>query len=269
MTDLPVPPPIPEARLLVVDDEPNVRSALTRSLALRGYITDDANSGFQALQMLERTPYDLMVLDLHMPGMDGVDVMERARQLRPELLIVVLTGHASLESAVAAVKSHAIDYLLKPISLHEVTAAVVAALQERAKALRRKHLLEVMDQTLDALRESEAPPRRPATLERFVRAGSVTLDCQMRLAVVGDTPSRTVELTENETRILAHLMAHSDEIISNRELAQAALGYDVTEQEAQNIVRPHVFRIRRKLEANPKEPRLIRTVRGRGYLFAL
>lgn len=267
MTSQPVTPPVPEARVLVVDDEPNVRSALTRSLTLLGYRADAASSGHQALGMLQRTPYDLMVLDLRMPRMDGVEVMQRARQERPDLLIIVLTGHATLESAIAAVKSHAIDYLLKPASLQDVAAAVATALQQRAKALRRQHLLEVMDQTLDALRESEAPEPRLPTLERFLSAGPVTLDCEKRLAVIGDTPSRSAELTENELSILTYLMARPDQVVSSHELARAALGYGVTEHEARNIVRPHIFRLRRKLEADPKEPRLIRTVRGRGYLF--
>jgi DNA-binding response OmpR family regulator len=261
-------PPIPEARLLVVDDESHVRSALARSLALRGYRADEASSGYQALRMLESTPYDLLLLDIRMPGMDGVEVMQRARQLRPDLLIIVLTGHATLDSAIAAVKSHATDYLLKPVGLHDVAAAVARALRQRAQSLRRQHLLEVIDQTLDALRETEVPAQAPPALERFLRAGPVTLDSERRLAVVGGTPSRTAELTENEASILAYLMARPDQAISSRELARTALGYDVTEQEAQNIVRPHVFRLRRKLEADPREPRLICTVRGRGYLFA-
>lgn len=268
MTGQSLTPPIPEARLLVVDDESHVRSALARSLVLRGYRADEASSGYQALRMLESTPYDLLLLDIRMPGMDGVEVMQRARQLRPELLIIVLTGHATLESAIAAVKSHATDYLLKPVGLHDVAAAVARALQQRAQSLRRQHLLEVIDQTLDALREAEAPAQAPPALERFLRAGPVTLDSERRLAVVGGTPARTAELTENEAYILAYLMARPDQAVSSRELARAALGYDVTEQEAQNIVRPHVFRLRRKLEADPREPRLICTVRGRGYLFA-
>ena len=260
-------PPIPGARLLVVDDEPNVRAALARSLTLMGYRADEAGSGYQALGMLEVTGYDLMVLDIRMPGMDGVDVMRRAREIRPDLLIIVLTGHATVESAIAAVRSQANDYLLKPASLHDLSAAVANALQQRAEDLRREHLLEVMDQTLDALRETENPDRVPTTLDRFQRVGPVTLDSQKRLVIVADTPARSVELTENEMRLLAYLMEHADRVISSRDLARAALGYDVTEPEAQNIVRPHIFRLRRKIEAQPTEPRLIRTVRARGYLF--
>ncbi len=137
MTSQTVTPPVPGALVLVVDDEPNVCSALTRSLTLSGYRADAASSGHQALGLLQRTPYDLMLLDLRMPGMDGVEVMQRAREVRPDLLIIVLTGHATLESAITAVESHATDYLLKPVSLHDVATAVATALLQRAKVLRR------------------------------------------------------------------------------------------------------------------------------------
>lgn len=262
--------PIPEARVLVVDDEPHVRSALARSLTLLGYRADEAGSGQQALGMLERTLYDLMVLDIRMPSMDGMEVMRRARQARPDLLIIVLTGHATLESAIAAVKSHAIDYLLKPVGLKDVAAAVAKALQQRAEVLRRQHLLDVMDQALDALRDVTTPggPSPMPPLERLLQAGPITLDREKRHAVISGPPAQTVELTENEAAILAYLMEHPDQVTSCQELAGSALSYAVTEQEARSIVRPHIFRLRQKLETEPDEPRLIRTVRGRGYLFA-
>jgi two-component system response regulator MprA len=266
----PVTPPIPEARVLVVDDEPNVRLALKRSLTLLGYRADEAGSGHQALGLLERTAYDVMLLDIRMPGIDGIQVMQRARCVRPDLFIIVLTGHATLDSAIAAVKSQATDYLLKPASIHDIAAAVANALQRRAETLRHQYLLEVMDHTLSALRGNATPARASdmPKLDRFIHAGPVTLDCEKRLVVVGDMPARTAELTENEMAILAYMMARADQVIPTHELANAALGYDVTDQEAQNIVRPHIFRLRRKLEASPNEPLLICTVRGRGYLFA-
>jgi DNA-binding response OmpR family regulator len=262
-------PPMPDARLLVVDDELNVRSALARALSLGGYRADQAGSGLQALRLLEQTPYDLMLLDIRMPEIDGIEVMQRARQLRPEILIIVLTGHASLESAIAALKSQAHDYLLKPVSVHDVVAAVTSALQKRAQMLRRQHLLDIMDQTLEALRDSDLPEQPRPRLERFVRAGLVTLDTERRIAVIGGASPVTIELTESETSILACLMERPQEVIANREIARLALGYDVTEVEAQNIIRPHIFRLRAKLEVDPKDPQLVCTVRGRGYTFAL
>jgi DNA-binding response OmpR family regulator len=273
MTDPAATSPIPQARVLVVDDEAHVRSPLVRSLALLGYTVDGAASGHQALDMLEHTAYDAMVLDMRMPGMGGVEVMQRACRMCPGLSIIVLTGYATLESAISAVKSHAADYLLKPASVHDVATAVTRALQQSAEKLRRQRLLEVMEQALDQVRRIEAPGETPptTTLERFLRAGPVTLDREERSAIVvesGSAVDTSVELTVSEAKLLACLMQHRRTVLSCRELAQAALGYDVEEEEAQRIVRPHICRLRKKIESQPAHPRLIRTIVGKGYLFA-
>ena len=273
MTDSTATPPIPQARVLVVDDEAHVRLPLMRSLALRGYSADGAASGHQALEMLERTPYDAMVLDMCMPGMDGVEVMQRACQMCPGLSIVVLTGHAALESAISAVKSQAADYLLKPASVHEVAAALASALQQRTEELRHQHLLQVMGRALNEIRGTEVSGETvPAPAqERSLRVGPVTLDRQKHLVVIAgddDAAAFDAELTASEAGLLACLMQHPGSVLSCRELARSALGYDFTEREAQSIVRPHICRLRKKIEPDPAQPRLIHTVPGKGYLFA-
>jgi DNA-binding response OmpR family regulator len=265
--------PIPQARVLVVDDEAHVRSALARSLSLMGYSADDVASGHQALETLERASYDAMVLDIRMSGKDGIEVMQRASRMFPDLSIIVLTGHPTLESAITAVKSGAVDYLLKPASVHDIAAAVVNALQQRTQKLRRQHLLQVMDRALDEIRGIEASAKTPPVPmpERFLRAGPITLDRERRLVFVagsGDAGSSRVELSASEAALLGYLMQHPGTVLSCRDLARAALSYDVEEQEAQGIVRPHICRLRKKIEPDPAHPCLIRTISGKGYLFA-
>jgi DNA-binding response OmpR family regulator len=267
MSNRTVAPSMPEARVLVVDDELHVCSALARSLGLLGYRADAAVSGPEALEMVGTDHYDLMVLDIRMPKMDGVEVMQRAHDACPDLAIIILTGHASLDSAIAAVRSGAADDLLKPVSVHDLANAVASALHTRAETVRRRELLKTISRAVDTLRgieSSEKPPGADA-LERFIRVGAVTLDREKRLAVIGDLPARTAALTDCETAILGYLMEHPAQAISCRELAGEALGYHVGEREAQSIVRPHVFRLRGKLEAGPGEATLIRTIRRRGY----
>ena len=249
MTSLTATSVIPEARVLVVDDEAHVRSALARSLTLLGYRADEAASGHHALAMLERTPYDAMVLDIRMPGMDGVEVMQWAYQMYPDLSIILLTGHASLESAITAVRSNAADYLLKPASVYDIAAAIARALQQRAQ---------------------QGPPRALPP-ERFLCVGPVTLDRERHLTLVADTSggrSLGARLTVSESALLVHLMQHPDTVFSCRELARTALDYDVSRREAQSIVRPHIYRLRKKIEPDPGHPRLIRNVPGEGYFFA-
>lgn len=281
MTEVPaLPQPDPRARLLVVDDEANLRAGLRNLLSLMGYHVEEAGSGHEALSLLESEPYDLMVLDMRMPGMDGVEAMQRARQIRPDLLIVVLTAHATLESAIAAVKSDAVDYLLKPINIESLSAVISHALRERAEQLRRQHLLDVVGQALDTLRQTDrpvapasppptSPGPPPVSLERFLHAGPLTLDRQKRLAVMKGAPVRTVELTEGEAAILVALIEHPNQVLSCSQLARAAMGYDLDKWTAQSMVRPCIHRLRRKIETTPDEPRLIRTVRGRGYFLSL
>ena len=274
MTNRTAPSTSAQPRVLVVDDETHVRSALVRTLVLQGYRASEADSGYRALEMLANAPYDAMVLDIRMHGMDGVEVMRRARHSWPDMSIIILTGHATLETAIAAVKSGAVDYLLKPASVHEVAAAVASALRQRTKELRRRHLLQVMYQALDEIRGLEAAARKPSTytLGRFLCAGPVTLDQETRMAVVAGIDGAvgfSAELTASETALLAYLVQHPSTTFSCRDLARAALGYDdVSERAAQSIVRPHVCRLRKKIEPVPDHPRLICTIPGKGYLFA-
>jgi DNA-binding response OmpR family regulator len=250
MTDLNAATHFPEARVLVVDDEMEVRSVLMRFLNLSGYRADEAASGDQALEMLERTPYDVVVLDIRMPDMDGVEVMRRARQVRPGVPIIFLTGYATLETAIAALRSRATDYLLKPAGICDLAAAVACALQQRTQ----QDLLQV-----------------PSS-ERFLCVGPVSLDRERRVAIVegaGDADAFGVELTVSEAALLAHLVQHPGIVLSCRELAQVALDYNnLSEREARNIIRPHIARLRKKIESDSANPRLIRTVPSRGYILS-
>ncbi|MBU0705063.1 MAG: winged helix-turn-helix domain-containing protein, partial [Chloroflexi bacterium] len=114
-------------------------------------------------------------------------------------------------------------------------------------------------------------PPRAFSPERFLRVGPVTLDRERHLVIVagdGDAGSLRAKLTVSESTMLFHLMQHSNTIFSCCELGQAALGYDVSEVEAQSIVRPHISRLRSKIEPDPDHPRLIRNTPGKGYFFA-
>lgn len=267
-----IPSPLSPARLLIVDDEPHIRSALSKALSLLGYMVDEADGGVAALARLQEKEYDLMVLDMRMPDMDGTEVMQQVRQFQPELLIIILTGHASLENAIAAIKSEAVDYLLKPVSTHEIAEAVQRALYKRSERLHQRHLVQVIGDALDALRQTDptcaASDGREKDSPRFRRVRPLTLDYQKRLVIIEGQPDQTLQLTEGETAVLARLMARPDEVISCEELVRQAWGEDLKENEAQSVVRPHIFRLRRKLEAVLSGVRLIHTLRRRGYFFS-
>src|SRR3990172_4155600 len=121
------------SRVLVVDDELHLRLSLAEILRRRGHQVEEAGSGDEALNLVQSAPFDLMLLDMVMPGMSGVEVMRRARQLQPELLIIVLTAHASVENAIAAVKADVADYMLKPCNIDDLVVTVSRTLQEQAR----------------------------------------------------------------------------------------------------------------------------------------
>ena len=269
------------AKILVVDDEANIRDALTRILRLEGYFADEVESGNKALAYLANKTYDLMVLDIRMPEMDGLEVMKRVQKTYPELLVIILTGQATLESAIATTKSdNVVDYLLKPVKNEDLVNAVATALQKHSEHLRRQQLLNAAAQMLSyisdddefstypSLEQATSQSAEPLTeAERFVKAPPFTLDCQRRIVTTAHDPTHPIELTRGETSILACFLMHPNRVLSCYELVSDALRYETTQEEAESVIRPYIFRLRRKIEANPKTPRFIRTVRRKGYRF--
>lgn len=270
------------ARILIVDDETDIRFPLARILRLEGYLADEAGSGAEALELLGEHAYDVMVLDLRMPGMHGLEVMQQAHQSYPDLLTLVLTGQATLDSAIAATKQEGvIDYLQKPINNNDFVEAIGRALQKRDERRRQQQLVRAAAQMLTAMQSPAVPaagngsadyspegaPAPPANIERFIHVRPLTLDRHKRLVTVTNNPTRVIELTKGEATILTCLMLNPNQVVSCYELVANGLGYEVGEEEAESVVRPYIFRLRRKLEAQPKNPKLICTVRRKGYRF--
>jgi DNA-binding response OmpR family regulator len=253
-----------------VDDEANIRTALVRLLRLDGFDAIEAESGPAAVAALGQVCYDLMIVDLNLPGMGGSEVMRRARAMDPSLQMIVLTGHPTLESAIAAVRLEAVDYIQKPASLQEIAAAVRRALRSRIEELRRRQLLQVIGDAVDVLRRTGEPEPADAAEPGPSDASmpQVTLAADRRLLVLPGDSERAVELTEGEVAVLEALMSCPDRVLSCRQIVRMAWNYELEEWEAQSTVRPHVSRLRNKMEVDPNHPRWIKTVRGRGYLFA-
>ncbi len=264
-------------RILVVDDEPNIRLPLVRALELSGYSAAGAESGQRALEMLRAARYDVMVLDMRLPGLDGMEVMRAARQIQADLIILVLTGHATLQSAITAVKAGASDYLLKPIGTQDIIAAIRAALQKQQAHARRQQLIKAALEALHAAEsiasaaDASTPPQSATATtpgERFRQVGTLILDRVKRLVTFENDLTRVIALTEGEAQILECLMDVVGQPLTCRHIARRVWNYDISEIEAESLVRPYIFRLRQKIERNPQQPALIQTVRGRGYLLA-
>ncbi len=256
------------ARILIADDEESVRAVLQRTLQREGHQVETAADGREALAMLRQGAYDLLLLDLNMRPVDGLEVLRAAHRQDPDLVVIVLTGHGSLESAVECLRLGAFDYLFKPAMPGEIRQRVADGLKHRRRVLQRNRLLaqiEALKNTLEELElEINAPPGADA--ERFLHSGPLTIDLYHRSATLGDTP---LDLTTAEFDVLVCLVKASPQPLSAVELVQCALGYEAYPAEARELVKWHIHRLRRKVEPRPGQPRYIKTVRGRGYLWAI
>ena len=217
-------------RVLVVDDEPRIVSFVSRALSAQGFGVDGALDGIRAVQLAETGAYELMVLDLLLPGLDGLSVLRRVSESRPDLPVLILSALSDVESKVAALELGAVDYLPKPFALAELLARV----RTRLRAGR--------------------PPRPGNEL----MAGLLKLDLMRRVCVIdGSAP---VPLSEREFLLLQFLVRRDDEVCTREELLSGVWGYSFDPRS--NVVDVYVGRLRSKLGAD-----LIETVRNVGYRF--
>ena len=256
------------ARLLIADDERTTRLSLSEIFTLRGAHVTTAADGQEALSQLREAAYDLVLLDLKMPGMTGLQVAEETQRMSPGTVIILLTAHASVDSAITALRQGIFDYLLKPAQPRAIVEVVERGLVKRQEYLRRQNLVGLMEQTVSALKGGEpSPAERPQSLPVVtgpIHIGPILVDLQRREAQVSAQP---IILTPTEFDTLAYLVQHADRVVSCRELVRAVHGYDTTEHEARPIMRVHIHRLRQKIESDPEQPERLLTVRAAGYML--
>jgi two-component system response regulator MprA len=216
--------------LLVVDDDPAVTSLLRRGFSYEGYKVSVASTGEEALSVAREDPPDLVVLDIMMPGRDGLEVCRRLRQADPAPPILLLTAKDSPSDQVVGFDAGADDYVTKPFSFEVLNARVRALLRRR---------------------EAEHP--------EVLRYADLRLDVSARVAYRGD---RHIALTTTEFALLRLLLSHPRQVLTKDQIMERVWGYDFGGNA--NIVEVYVRSLRTKLEAGG-EPRLIQTVRGAGY----
>lgn len=254
-----------KTKILVVDDEETARISLADILRLEGYEVKAVASGEAAIESLEEDSYDLMLLDIKMPGMDGVEVMLQATEMAPDTLIILLTAYGSLETAVDALRYGAHDYLTKPASPHEILSSVASGLARRAENQRKRLLLGQLESSLQELKDVEGVSQASVVGRRVVTLpGDVMADMARREVWRGNDK---VSLTPTEGKLLKVLLENQGRVMTHRELVFMVQGYEVTDWEAPEVLRPLVSRLRRKLSAFPGGGDWIVNVRGTGYVF--
>jgi two-component system, OmpR family, response regulator QseB len=218
-------------RILVAEDEPRLAQFLEKGLAANGYTVTTVNDGASAALMADDDDFDLLVLDIGLPGRDGFSVLRELRARGQKLPVVVLTARDDVEDKVAGLEGGADDYVTKPFRFEELLARVRVRLRARADGAAEPTVLRVGDVVLD--------PR------------------SRRVAVDG----RTVELSAREFAMLDTFMRHAGQVLAREQLLSHVWGYD--HDPGSNVVDVYVGYLRKKLGAAR-----IETVRGAGYRFA-
>lgn len=239
-----------KSNILVVDDEPVARQSLTDILKLEGYNVASAPNGQAAVEHVRTHSIDLMIVDLRMPGMDGLEVVQVVNQIAPDTEVILLTAFGSTETAIQALRLQIHDYLLKPASPVQIIATVKKGLARRSGKSRVSNAL-----TNDVVDE--------ATIVFSLKDGT-TVDLSRRQI---KHKSKVEHLTPAEGRLLRILMENEGKVFSHRELVLLVQGYDTSQREAPEILRPLVSRLRHKLDQFPSLSERVVSVRGTGYLY--
>jgi DNA-binding response OmpR family regulator len=228
-----------EHRILVVEDQHDIADLIAMHVRDLGHKVDVVHDGNAGLQAAQSGRYALMVLDVMLPGRDGLDVVKTLRMERIGMPVLMLTARSSEIDRVVGLELGADDYLTKPFSIPE--------LQARVKAMLRR--LEM------AGRPQEAPPER-------ISAGDLTIDCASREARLA---GKALPLTSKEFDLLLHFARNPGRVFTRVQLLDAIWG--TTYEGYEHNVNTHINRLRAKLEADPANPRYVLTVRGVGYRF--
>ena len=257
--------------ILIIDDEPNLRRSLGLILQRAGYSITTAGTATEALHLLQAGAYDLTFLDIKLPDQNGIELLPQLRELYPDMPILILTAHATLDTAIGAVRLGARDYLLKPIDPESILTRVDSVLREEKPKRRREITNQIQDllielQSMDGKDSLAEPSEKAASLidpARYIKCGELVLDRHMHAVQNGE---KCTSMPPSTFDYLVTLARHSPHPVSYEKLVQESQGYQhLSRSEAREISRWQMHEIRKLIEPDPRHPRLIITVRDVGY----
>lgn len=255
------------ATILVVDDERAVRMMLEAALRAQGHRIQAAASGNAARELLAEEEFDLVLLDLQLGDSDGIEILRDIKRDWPATEVILLTAHGSINSAISALRYGAFDYLLKPAQVNDIRERVERALEQRYTARQRNELLQRISDSARALGMIEGnTPSAPAPQQSSdrIEVGPLLLDLRRHSASLG---SYTLSLTRTEFALLTALTQQPDTALSYSLLSEAVYGRAQPEDEARALLRPHIARLRHKLESTKVEGIALVSIRSMGYML--
>jgi DNA-binding response OmpR family regulator len=259
--------PPSEGRVLIVEDEDYIRSGLREILSSQGHEVDEAASGEEALEAFRRTYFDVAIVDIRMPGISGIEVLENIHAHWPTTAVIMLTGHATLETAMAAVRAGAYDYFLKPAQPSTIRQIVLEAAAEARRRREEARLMEIIRASL--ARMDQLPNDREQSVgadqSRSLQVGDLDIDVRAHTV---EKRGESIHLSPTEFKLLATLAGRLGDAIDYGDLVALSLGYEVEPWEAKELIKRHVYSLRQKIEPDPSRPRYVLNVRGVGYRLA-
>jgi DNA-binding response OmpR family regulator len=235
--------------ILIVDDEEIARESLKQILTLEGYSVLVAENGLRALAILAQGEISLMILDLKMDGMSGMDVLERIQEISPFTKVIIATAHASVETAVQALRYRVFEYLIKPFDPAELVDSVRQTLKPNNVIMEGK------------LQKSIAFDEKNGIY--FLQKG-IKVDIKRREIADGRV---VISLTPAEAKMMESLLDRYGNVVSHIELVKEIQGYSISRIEAAKIIRPLMCRLRIKLKQFEGVEDWVVNIRGAGYLF--
>jgi DNA-binding response OmpR family regulator len=257
--------------ILIIDDEPNLRRSLGLILQRAGYDINTASNAAEAFQLLQAGAYDLTFLDIKLPDQNGIQLLPQIKTLYPDMPVLILTAHATLDTAIDAVRLGARDYLLKPIDPESILTRVADVLKEEKPTRLREITNQLQSlvaelQSIDGKESSTilAEKTKPlADPTRYLICGPLVLDRHTHSVQYNDV---NTSMPPSSFDFLVTLVRHSPQPVTYEKLVSESQGYqNLSRSEARELARWQMHEIRKLLEPDPRHPRLIITVRDVGY----
>jgi DNA-binding response OmpR family regulator len=254
-------------KILIIDDEIVLRQTLARVLQQAGFEATSAENAEQALAFLKSTPFDLVYLDLRMPGLHGLDVLKLIHEQYPALPVVLFTAQPDINSAVEALRNGATDYLLKPLKPQVIIERTQTILTAQKKERRKREILQQIDSLQAELKNLEQgiptdiqPPTQ--NRDRFMKCGPLVLDLHARRLTIDE---QVINLPPTSFDYLLVLARHAPEVVDYQTLVAEAQGYQAEPRDAQELTKWHIHQLRQAFDKDTQNPSYLINVRGKGY----
>lgn len=258
--------------ILIIDDEASLRKTMARILQQAGFEVTTADSAEKGLDYLKTTTFDMVLTDLRMPGIQGMEALKLIHTRYPSLPVVLFTAQPDITSAVEALRHGATDYLLKPIKPEIIIERTRSILLNQQREKRKREIqtqIEALQTELKSLDNGEivekrSQPLNPASLEkeRFLKRGALVLDLHARRVLLNEEPLNTPPTSFDYLLVLAR---HAPNVVDYQTLVIEAQGFQTDTREAQELSKWHIHQLRQIIETDARNPAYLLNVRGEGY----